>query len=89
MLASVSLRQASRRSRRSLHASRVLRGEVGLFAEVGGEVEQFDAVVLDPMDEFPVADANAAARAAAVVAVVGEVPEEGFVHRLGVATEQT
>ena len=61
-----------------LGAVGVLRGEVCFFSGVGGKVEQLHAVVLDPVDEFPVADAHAAARAAAVVAIVRKVPEEGL-----------
>jgi hypothetical protein len=52
-----------------------LGGQVFGFTEVGGEVVEFDVVVLEELDEFPVALADGAGGGA--VMVVGEVPVEG------------
>ena len=50
-------------------------GQVVGLGEVGGEVIEFDVVVLEELDEFPVALADGAGGGA--VMVVGEVPVEG------------
>ena len=55
------------------HGSR----EVILFAQVIAQVEQLDPHILEPFDELEVARAHRATGAAALVAVVGVMPEEG------------
>ena len=63
----------------------MLCSEVRRLAHVRSEVEQFNTVVFIPLDQFPIAHADAAARTAAGVAVVREVPLDGFVNRFRAA----
>jgi hypothetical protein len=58
-------------------------GEVGGFGGVILEVVELEAVVFEEYDELPVAVADGAGGAAALVAVVGVMPEEGAVLRGG------
>jgi hypothetical protein len=51
-------------------------GEVVLLADVLGEVEEFDALIIQPLDEFPVASADGGRGRAALIAVVGVMPKE-------------
>ena len=46
------------------------------FAEVLAEIEKLAAAVFVPFDQLPVADADRAGRAAALIAVVRVMPEE-------------
>src|SRR5215472_4292485 len=59
-----------------LHPGRVPGGQVVRLAGVRAEVERLAAAVLVPFDELPVAEADGAAGGAALVAVVGIVPEQ-------------
>ena len=51
-------------------------GQVVVLADVVAQVVQFQAVVLEEVDELPVSRPHAAAGRAALVAVVGVVPED-------------
>lgn len=60
-----------------LDAIRFCCGEVVFFAGVGFQVIEFVALAFEEVDEFPVAFPHRGAGGAALVAVVGVVPEEG------------
>ena len=51
--------------------------EVVVFFEIRFEVVEFESVVFEELNEFPIAEADCGARGAALVAVVGVMPEKG------------
>ena len=52
--------------------------EVVALARIASEVVEFDAAILEPLNQFPLPGPDGAGRAAARPVVVGEVPEEGI-----------
>ena len=54
----------------------IFSSEVGLFAEVVGEVVEFIAIVFVVADEFPIAFSDDGGGFAALVSIMGVVPEE-------------
>ena len=56
---------------KGLHFFPLLPGKVVLLHEIGFEIEKFDAVIFEPLNELPVALAHAAGGRAALVAARG------------------
>src|SRR5262245_40861392 len=56
-------------------ALRFLPGEVGLLAQIMGEIEQLHAAILHPFDELPIAAPDGRGGRAALIAVMRVMPE--------------
>ena len=61
--------------------------QVDLLALVVAEVEEFQPVVLEVLDQLPVAPSNRAGGSSALVGVVRVVPEQGFTGKRGSTPE--